>query len=153
MAIDAYAATFALFEGKRWRSALSRAYYAAYAKVVAVLLSSGMTPPARGNPGHRSMPDLILNNMRSLDSGSRARLSGQMATLYNLRLVADYQPDAVVDESDFRVSAGLMARVFKDLKERGDEYTDAYTYCRDDRQAPRAAGRTFATGCAVGNSG
>ena len=104
-------------EGPCWRSAISRAYYAAYARIVAGLLRCGVTMPAKGNPSHLSLPVLVLNNLTTLDRGPRSQLSGVIVTLYKLRIAADYQPRAVVDQAGARESAALMARVFRVLKE------------------------------------
>lgn len=104
-------------DGQHWRSAISRAYYAVYARVVAGLLVCGVTMPAKGSPSHVSLPGLVLNNMTTLQRGSRARLSSAIDTLYKLRIAADYQPRAAVDQSGALESAGLMAGVFRVLKE------------------------------------
>jgi len=118
MAADSFSAAGGLFSGTgHLRSALSRAYYAAYARVVTSLLQSDVVLPSRGNPGHRRLPALILNNLKGVSGARAARVCGAIDTLYKLRLVADYQADAVVDETDARVSFSLMGRVFKDLKE------------------------------------
>lgn len=122
MAEDNRVVVMRLFEdrGQRrvhLRSAVSRAYYAAYAKVHARLAESGLTLPSRGNFGHRRLQVVIQDAWARAPGGAPfSRLSGVFNTLYKLRLAADYEPFAGVDESDARAVLGCMTKVFREWK-------------------------------------
>jgi len=117
VASESFSAVSSLVGTEYRRTALSRAYYASYAKVVAALLDNGVTMPARGNPSHQSLPGLILTHLTRLSQGRRNSLSAVVMTLYRLRIVADYQPALVVGADDVRIGTGLMRQVFRDAKE------------------------------------
>lgn len=113
MATDSFAAVGELVENGRWRSAVSRAYYAAYARVVADLLDRGLSFGPRGNPTHRSLPQLVLHNMPTLNANSRATVCNAIDGLFRQRLVADYSGDSLVDPSAARGSITMMSQVFR----------------------------------------
>ncbi|RJP34697.1 MAG: HEPN domain-containing protein [Phycisphaerales bacterium] len=115
MATENFAAVSELVDRRHWRSAVSRACFAAYARVTADVLSRGITFGKRGNPTHQAIPNLIQNNMPSLDANTRSRLWSALDALLKLRVAADYQPHASVDDADARNSASMMRRVFQDL--------------------------------------
>ncbi|NOT01519.1 MAG: hypothetical protein HOP29_12930 [Phycisphaerales bacterium] len=99
------------------RSVVSRAYYAAYAMIHARLLESGVTPPSRGNFSHAKLPVVLYHSLEGdLGGAIAATLWHVVDTLYKLRLVADYDPLAVVDDGDARMCLAHKSRVFKELK-------------------------------------
>ena len=63
MASDSYQAADELFASGRWRSAISRAYYAGYSIVSARLRETGQTMPDRGNWGHYQIQNLLWDGM------------------------------------------------------------------------------------------
>jgi hypothetical protein len=99
-----------------WRSAISRAYYCTYARLVAALIGVGVSMPKRGNPSHAALPTLILENLYSLDTPQRGEISGKLMTLYWLRIQADYAPAIDVDIKDFRTAQGCMVAITNALK-------------------------------------
>lgn len=114
---DCFNAAGELRRHGRWRSAISRAYYAAYSRIVQGLIARGVTMPARGNPSHVSLPSLVVIHLVDLSHARRSSLAAAVRRLYRLRLAADYQPATDVGEPDWRFALGLMAQVFRDMKE------------------------------------
>lgn len=107
-----------LFEANRWRSAASRAYYAIYARVTDVLLSAGATMPSgRSNPKHKTLPELVGNNLSAISLSKRWRLAGLIKQLYDFRIIADYRPAVTLDGDDARICFAVMNQAFLCLKE------------------------------------
>lgn len=82
-------------------SAASRAYYAAYQAVTAVLLYAKQRPPAgRDAWSHEVTPELLrTTRMSFLDQNKRYNLSARLSVLYKLRITADYEMRAVIGEA------------------------------------------------------
>jgi hypothetical protein len=115
LSIDSRRAALELIKAGHWRSAVSRAYYAAYCAVAHGLRTH--RPELRfkhgwRNPDHMEMPRYIRNHLDHLDRASRAELSGRMRFLRKVREDADYRPSAVVDEvlarSALRVACSIL---------------------------------------------
>ena len=84
---------------KFFRSAISRYYYASFQAATSFLLYSGLTPP-QGEEGwsHTSTPRLLAENLaKRMDRRMAISLSECLHDLYNLRIFADYQSDALTD--------------------------------------------------------
>ena len=116
MARDSYQAANELFDSRRWRSAVSRAYYAAYAVATAAALRDGQSMPARGNPGHEQLQNMTLQGLHSLGHGHRSAAYAMLSTLFWLRVMADYGVGYRVDRSDAVNALGFMAGIFRSLK-------------------------------------
>jgi len=115
LANDDYGAAGELFRKKRWRSCVSRAYYAAYAAVTDALVRGNITmPAARANPTHAALPNMIENNLTRV--ASRWKLSSIVRKLYRLRIMADYDPRRDVERSEARIAMGLMTDAFQSLR-------------------------------------
>jgi uncharacterized protein (UPF0332 family) len=117
IATESFRTVSLLLRREHHRSTVSRAYFAAYAKLVAALIHNKVTMPARGNPSHSKMPALVLNHLTRLSQVRRNNLCGVLITLYRLRVAADYQPLVNVGPEDVRIGTGLMGQVFRDAKE------------------------------------
>lgn len=102
----------------RWRSALSRAYYAAYARVTAALANvPGVTfASGREGPTHARLPGLVETHL-SHAGDVRWRVSELVRGLYKARLDADYVPSRDIGAGDAREAVRMMAEVFR-LMER-----------------------------------
>lgn len=104
-----------LFEEECYRSAVSRAYYAAYSRVSHEfqLLGIGM-PSGREGPSHAKIRPLIEVSLvgRKPRREERVVLSDWVGRLYALRLAADYSPAAEVGRSEAREALTLMTKVF-----------------------------------------
>ena len=99
------------------RSTLSRAYYAAYAKVVSALIQMNISMPSRGNPSHSKMPDLIQVHFRKLSPGRRNSLEFAFSELYRRRVLADYSPDFEVSKGFVRKTLSFLGQVIRDTNE------------------------------------
>ena len=89
IARDSLEAAKLLHDVGHHRSAVSRAYYAAFSAVVARL-------PAGRSPPHRDMPLLIDRHLAELPVWKRKWLKSLIRGLYRLRLDADYSPPAPI---------------------------------------------------------
>jgi uncharacterized protein (UPF0332 family) len=117
MAAENRTSSYELFRDQRWRSCASRAYYATYADVTRCLVGIGVNMPAgRNNPSHASLPNLIGNNLTSLNLQARWRLVGLAHQMHQFRLIGDYMPIVTLIEDDARVSIGLMRQIFQMLE-------------------------------------
>ena len=108
----------------RYRSCISRAYYAAYSKVTHDLVATGVSMP-RGwegpnHPGHlptgeagdKGIRRMIVDRLTGLSLGKRKTLSRIIGSLYTLRLSADYHPSTVIDDTEAREAVSMMNTVF-----------------------------------------
>lgn len=118
MARENRTAACELFVLRRWRSASSRAYYAIYARVTAELLDASVTMPAgRSNPKHKTLPDLVGNNLTAFSMATRWRLAGLIKQLYDFRIIADYRSTVTLEEEDARICFAVMNQAFLCLKD------------------------------------
>lgn len=111
----------------RYRSCLSRAYYAAYAKVTHLLVQKGVPmpharegPPHRGHlptgqAQHKGIRQLIVEKLTELDVAKRRALSELIGELYTLRLYADYRPAQQIDAPEAREAVSMMNTVFENF--------------------------------------
>lgn len=105
-----------LLRAGRYRSAVSRAYYSAYAMVTHRLVSSGAVPKRdTQNPSHRALPMMVEGNLAGLSDWHRRDLKSATRRLYEARLDADYRPGVVVDRavavrslSELAITVGLI---------------------------------------------
>ncbi|MGN6506326.1 MAG: hypothetical protein ACTHM6_12265 [Tepidisphaeraceae bacterium] len=109
----------------RYRSCLSRAYYAAYSKVTHLLVAKGVPmPPDRegpnhpghlptGNAAHNGIRRLIVTHLTQFDDLKRRKLSELVGELYTLRLYADYRPSIDIGASDAREAVSMMNTIFE----------------------------------------
>ena len=116
LAKDNQTAASKMLRAQRWRSSVSRAYYAAYSAATERLVHHRITMPAgRTNPTHSALPNLIKYNLTSLSYPLRGQMANAVKKLYNLRLMADYMPEVVVGETEARVALGFMVQAFRCL--------------------------------------
>lgn len=102
---------------EHYRSAVARAYYAAYSKVTHELLAAGLTMPAgRDGPNHTggrgAIRPMIETSMPNMAPEKRVKLSELIGRLYTLRIDADYRPSTEVDAREAREAVSLMNTVF-----------------------------------------
>lgn len=117
MADESYAADSTLVGQRRWRSAISRAYYAAFALVADSLGRNGVTMPRDWEgPSHAKVAALICEKLTSLRD-ARWRVFHWVKALYALRLDADYRPSLAIGNAHARRAVALMAEVFHHMKE------------------------------------
>lgn len=113
-----------LAEAGNWRSCVSRAYYAAYCAVHAMLLTRNETSPAKGNWDHGQLGALLHSNLRTRTPRFVARGDKYYRSRFNqlrdLRIVADYGPMisvGLVDASQARQLAGPFVRLAEEIIE------------------------------------
>lgn len=110
---DAIRAAKLLRNEGRWRSSVSRSYYAAYAAATSRLSPADFS---RGwkNPPHHLLPKLILNQ-RDLDQGRRSKLKRNLLILRSAREDADYRPHAVVRKNEAVEALLRSSEVLREL--------------------------------------
>lgn len=109
-----------LMELDRFRSCMSRAYYAAYSKIThELLVTAGLTMPADrdgpnhpGRTGRAGIRRLIETSMPNMRQDKREKLSELVGRLYTLRIDADYKPAVVVESRDAREAITIMKTIF-----------------------------------------
>src|SRR6266478_4012575 len=115
VARDARKAANTLLVEDRYRSAVARAYYAAYSKVTHELVATGglQMPPGRDGPNHSRVRRVIETSMPNMPQAKRDKLSELVGRLYALRIEADYRPSSTVGITEARAAISLMTTVFE----------------------------------------
>lgn len=114
VARDSRKAANVLTTGEYFRSAVSRAYYAAYSKVSQELVDLGVSMPERWEgPKHGKLRPTVEANLTTLAQDKRVALSRILGRLYALRLYADYFPSTRVEVKEAREAITLMKKVFE----------------------------------------
>jgi uncharacterized protein (UPF0332 family) len=118
LARDARNAANELLTQERFRSCISRAYYAAYSKVTHELVfTAQLTMPVdREGPHHTgrrgAIRAIIETSMPSMQQDKRVKLSELIGRLYTLRIDADYKPSVTVEGRDAREAISIMKTIF-----------------------------------------
>jgi len=115
LARDARKSANALVRLGHFRSAVARAYYAAYSKVTHELaVTAGLPmPPNREGFSHARVRAVIETSMPNMTQPKREKLSELVGRLYALRIDADYKPSTEVDDTEAREAASLMKTIFE----------------------------------------
>jgi hypothetical protein len=96
-------AAFELLETRRYRSCVSRAYYAVYSETTHALVEGGVQmPSARNNPRHKAVPSLVGYQLLILSPKLRWKL--------------EYNPVLTVDESEARAAMRFTVHIVKLLE-------------------------------------
>jgi uncharacterized protein (UPF0332 family) len=93
-----------LSQDARWRSAVSRAYYAAYSAITSALEGNAAFPEGRFGPSHDKLPKLVMANAIGLRFFERAKVVKAARRLYRQRIAADYEPPARVELEEARIA-------------------------------------------------
>jgi uncharacterized protein (UPF0332 family) len=110
VAVDALKAGGELCDLGRYRSSVSRSYYAAYSALAARLSEAGISfANEREGPGHEQLTDLIENNLPGRKTWQRRELKKLVRMLYGVRLQADYSPQAAVGRAEAQRSLKFAA--------------------------------------------
>ena len=108
-----------LSQDSRWRSAVSRAYYAAYASVSGALEGLAQFPRDRYGPSHDLLPILVMTYLTTIGFFDRRKVAAASRRLYRYRIAADYEPPMTVDR-DFAATAlrdaSFIVRAIADAK-------------------------------------
>jgi uncharacterized protein (UPF0332 family) len=103
----------------RWRSSVSRAYYAAYAMVASELEGLAQYPKGRFGPSHDLLPQLVMTYLTEIRIFERRKVSTAAHRLYIQRINADYKPMEIVAADEARSAirdSVLILRRIKDAK-------------------------------------
>ena len=104
-------AAASLFDEGHHRSAVSRAYYAVYARATNALVCQGVAMPAgREGPQHQKLASMIGDTLRKPDFVGRL-----VRRLYSMRCYADYMPSVTVGARDGRNALSLMYKALEML--------------------------------------
>ena len=96
--IDNFRAGRELLDGGRYRSSVSRFYYAAFCVLTHDLLAQGAGPDfreGRETPGHAQLPRLVEANFVRFTPERRSNLVSYVVDLYRSRIAADYSQQRV----------------------------------------------------------
>ncbi|MBW3539771.1 MAG: HEPN domain-containing protein [Planctomycetes bacterium] len=115
VARDARKAASALVVQDRYRSAVARAYFAAFSKVThELVVTVGLPMPAhREGPSHARIRPIIQTSMPHMAQNKRDKLSELIGRLYTLRIDADYKPSSEVGIAEARAAISMMTTVFE----------------------------------------
>jgi len=115
VARDAREAANRLLTEDHYRSAVARAYFAAYSKISHELVAiAGLPmPPGREGPGHNRIRPVIESSMPNMIQAKRDKLSEMIGRLYALRIDADYRPSIEVEGTEAREAISLMKTIFE----------------------------------------
>jgi uncharacterized protein (UPF0332 family) len=115
VSLDSFRAANELLRGARHRSAVSRAYYAAFSAATGYLESRGVSFTAgRQSPPHRDLADLLGRYYQGSPLMKR-QLQTTIRRLYTLRLFADYDVKITVDDTTSRDAVRYSAGVLRGL--------------------------------------
>ncbi len=116
VSLDCLRAAGELMQSGRYRSSVSRAYYAAYSAVTAALSHAGVAfKDDHDGPSHPNARALIGNHFPKLSRKKRKLLMAAMHRLYESRLDADYRPVCFVGletARDALANASVVAGTF-----------------------------------------
>jgi hypothetical protein len=123
LAQEARKAANGLVQQERYRSSISRAYYAVYSLVTHCLCQAPNVsfPQDREGPNHPGVTNqggirrLIDTSLPGRSVGDRKYISGLVGQLYTMRIYADYKPSVLVEARDARIALAIMAKVFDRL--------------------------------------
>ncbi len=112
---DSLQAAEALLQDGRYRSCISRAYYAAYCAVTHEIVQK-LTTFSRGwqNPSHERVPAYIQNNL-TITQAKKDTVSNDISLLRLFREDADYRPAALIDEQIARDCVRTAAAIQQEL--------------------------------------
>ena len=91
ISLDSFGAANVLFGAARWRSCISRYYYAAFSAVSDALNKNGYVRIGHETPRHREITRLIDQHLTSFYPKQRRSLKAAIRRMYDARIVADYR--------------------------------------------------------------
>lgn len=109
-----------LLSDARWRSAVSRAYYAAYSAATGKMEGRASFPKGRQNPSHDYLPRLIMSYLSEVGVCDRRKVSSAAIRLYRKRIAADYRPHEHIGAEDARLAvmdASFIVRTVEHAKD------------------------------------
>ena len=113
---DSLEAAKLLREAGRHRSSVSRAYYAAYAKVTGLVAPFADFPEDREGPSHEKLPTMASDYLTRLAFRERQRVESSLERLYVRRIEADYKMSFTVDDEMSLAALQEASRTFELLE-------------------------------------
>ncbi len=104
-----------LSQHSRWRSAVSRAYYAAYAAVAGALEGKADFPDGRHGPSHDRLPQLVMTYVTDLRFYERTKVVKAARRLYRQRISADYVPPDKVESEETRIAVQDATMILRSI--------------------------------------
>jgi len=104
-----------LLDGGRFRSSISRSYYAAYAAVTHLLIGRVTFASGRRNPAHEDMLDYIMSNLAGVAVGKRRTARRAYRVLWKARIDADYRPGMRCDRATALAAKMQSDRVLREV--------------------------------------
>lgn len=101
---------------EKFRSSISRSYYAAYCAVTSVLADSITFGYGGNNPTHNELPNFIMSNLGGISMDERHKIRKAVAKLFKARTDADYVPTASVGQDEAFSAVRQMNIVFRILE-------------------------------------
>lgn len=121
MSRDNRAAARELLVAERFRSSISRSYYAAYCAVTDALVGRVTFGYGGNNPTHGELPNLIVSNLSGVSMDARYKIRKSMRVLLAMRAEADYVPSVSLSATETRNALREAGRVLRLLGVQGDE--------------------------------
>jgi uncharacterized protein (UPF0332 family) len=103
-----------LLADAKYRSAVSRAYYAAFSSVNDVFDRGGFMNGLR-TPSHRSIPRPIQHTFSRLTLPRRKQMVADYRRLYALRLGADYERGTTVNKQTALLGVRLASAIIRGI--------------------------------------
>lgn len=113
MSLDSRAAAKELLVAERFRSSISRAYYAAYCAVTDALAGRITFGYGGNNPTHNELPNLIVSNLSGVSVGERHKVRKSVRVLQAMRAEADYVPAVSIGRQEARNALREADRVLR----------------------------------------
>ncbi|MEM6560708.1 MAG: hypothetical protein AAF656_03835 [Planctomycetota bacterium] len=106
---DSQSAAIEALDRRRWRTSVSRSYFAVYAAVTAVAVDRRVEFASdREGPEHRQLVGIVLRNLGLGDNAGD--VVGLATQLYQLRLRADYRPSSVIGAAEAQSAVSMMRK-------------------------------------------
>ena len=100
----------------RWRSSVSRSYYAAYAEVTSKLVGRAMFPDDREGPSHDALPKLVMTYLTMVGFRERKKVAATAHRLYMARIDADYIVRAEVEQTAARSAVQDASSILRTVR-------------------------------------
>ena len=120
MARENLVAAKSLFQDARWRSSVSRAYYAAYGAVTDSLEGLATFPKGRYGPSHDRLPQLVMTYSTELRFRERIQVVKAARRLYRSRIAADYEPRQRVAIEEARIAVQDASFIVRTINNAGN---------------------------------
>lgn len=102
-----------LLAAGRFRSSVSRSYYAGFSVVVGRILPHVKLPPRMMTPRHDELPSAVKKHLRKLYPKDQRMIARLLLQLYRARIASDYDASRNIEEGDALDAARMVSLVFR----------------------------------------